>query len=144
MQALPDGNSACGMVLNMAEFYEPALTWREITADKLPTVAKEMHDGGHRLLQLFCSFINQTYEIVYMFDMGNYSVEHVKVIAEPDELVPSIGELYPYATPYENEAIELFGVRINVAMDGYRHRLYRIEDETPYVSEYDKAGFKRV
>ena len=127
----------------MADFYDPVQTWREIEPHVLPSVAKEMHEHGRRLLQLFCTYVNYHYEMVYMFDMGDYKVENVKVIAEPTTVVPSIGDYYPYATPYENEAIELFGVKINVKMDGYRHRLYRIEDETPYVSPYDKATFKR-
>ncbi len=127
----------------MAQFYEQKQTWREITASELLDVAKEKKEQGRRLLQLFCTYVNYHYELVYMFDEGSYNLENVKLICEPDEVIPSIGELYPYATPYENEAIELFGVKINVKMDGYRHRLYRIEDETPYVSPYDKASFKR-
>lgn len=127
----------------MAQFYEQKQTWREITASELLDVAKEKKEQGRRLLQLFCTYVNYHYELVYMFDAGSYNLENVKLICEPDEVIPSIGELYPYATPYENEAIELFGVKINVKMDGYRHRLYRIEDETPYVSPYDKASFKR-
>ena len=127
----------------MAEFHEPVQTWREIPPEKLPEIAKQMREEHRRLLQLFCTFVNHQYEVIYMFDMGDYRVENVKVIASPDETIPSIGSLYPYATPYENEAIELFGVKINVIMDGYRHRLYRIEDETPYISPYDKAAFKR-
>ena len=127
----------------MADFYDATQTWREIEPSELLSVAKEKKEQGRRLLQLFCTYVNYHYEIIYMFDAGDYNVENVKLICEPDELIPSIGELYPYATPYENEAIELFGAKINVVMDGYRHRLYRIEDETPYVSPYDKASFKR-
>ncbi len=131
------------MVRKMTEFYEAKQKWREIEPHNLLPIAVDMHDRGRRLLQLFCTYVDRHFEIVYMFDMGDYNVENIKLICEPDELVPSIGELYPYATPYENEAIELFGVKINVKMDGYRHRLYRIEDETPYVSPYEKASFKR-
>ncbi|MBR6274442.1 MAG: NADH-quinone oxidoreductase subunit C [Lachnospiraceae bacterium] len=127
----------------MATFHTPTQTWREIDVSGLLPIAVDMHDNGRRLLQLFCTYVDKHYELVYMFDLGDYNVENIKLICEPDELVPSIGDLYPYATPYENEAIELFGVKINVKMDGYRHRLYRIEDETPYVSPYEKASFKR-
>ena len=115
----------------MAEFYDPVQTWREIEPNALPSVAKEMHDNGRRLLQLFCTYVNYHYEMVYMFDMGDYKVENVKVIAEPSTLVPSIGDYYPYATPYENEAIELFGVKIKMISLDYNDKLYRIKVQNP-------------
>ena len=49
----------------------------------------------------------------------------------------SITQIYPCAFLQENEAAELFGVHIeNITMD-YKHKLYRIEADTPFKAKED-------
>ena len=56
----------------------------------------------------------------------------LRLVVATDEIVPSITEIYSCAFIQENEASELFGVRIeNLNMD-YHRKLYRIDKETPF------------
>jgi NADH:ubiquinone oxidoreductase subunit C len=122
----------------MNKIYEPVEKFTLIAAKDLIDIATKKRQQGKRLLQIFANYTGEHYEIIYSFDEGEYNIEYVKVEAYKDEVVPSIGEIYPYATPYENEAVELFGVKINVITDGYKHKLYKISDDTPYVSDFEK------
>lgn len=121
----------------MTMIYDPVQTYRNVEPENLLSEVKKKRDEGKRLLQMFASYIEKRYEVTYCFDEGDYRNENLHVVIERNTVIPSISEYYPYAAPYENEAIELFGVKINVPLDGYRHRLYKIEAETPYVSPYD-------
>lgn len=116
--------------------YEPKQVFTEVPVDKLLDKIKEMKEKGYRLIQLFATVIYEGYEISYCFDTGEYCAEIVKTELPFETLVPSISEYYPYALPYENEACELFGVKINVPIDGFKHKLYKIEETAPYVSDY--------
>lgn len=49
-----------------------------------------------------------------------------------EEPVPSITQIYPGAFLQENEAAELFGVRIENIDGDYHGKLYRIAGETPF------------
>ena len=121
----------------MSKIYEPVQVYRNVEPENLLDEAKKKREDGKRLLQMFASYIDRKYEVIYCFDEGEYKTENLRVVTDRNTVIPSIGQYYPYATPYENEACELFGVKINVADDGYRHKLYKIADETPYVSPYD-------
>lgn len=122
----------------MPKYYEPTETFIAVKPEELIEKVKEKRREGRRLLQMFATYTDDLYELTYCFDSGNYNVEYFKVTADKKTVVPSVGEVYPYATPYENEAIELFGVKINVPEDGFRHKLYKIAADTPYVSDFEK------
>ncbi|MBQ8281897.1 MAG: NADH-quinone oxidoreductase subunit C [Lachnospiraceae bacterium] len=121
----------------MSKIYDPVQTYRNVEPENLIEEVKMKREQGKRLLQMFASYIDKKFEVIYCFDEGEYKTEHLRVVADRHTVIPSVGEYYPYATSYENEACELFGVKINVADDGYKHKLYKIEAETPYVSPYD-------
>ncbi|MGN0165859.1 MAG: NADH-quinone oxidoreductase subunit C [Lachnospiraceae bacterium] len=121
----------------MNKIYDPVQTYRNVEPENLLSEVTKKRQEGKRLLQMFASYIDKKYELIYSFDEGEYKTENLHVSVTRNEVVPSIGEIYPYATPYENEACELFGVRINTANDGFKHKLYKIAEETPYISPYD-------
>ncbi len=121
----------------MNKVYDPVQTNRNVEPENLIEEVRKKRADGKRLLQMFASYIEKHYELVYCFDEGDYRLENIHVVADRSTVVPSVSDIYPYAAPYENEACELFGVKINVPMDGYRHRLYKIAEDAPYVSPYD-------
>ena len=60
--------------------------------------------------------------------------EMVTIRLEPkeDEEVASITQIYPCAYIQENEAAELFGVKIGRIKPDYQDRLYRIDQTAPF------------
>lgn len=122
----------------MSKIYEAVQTYRNVEPENLIEEVKAKKEAGKRMLQMFASYVDKRFEVIYCFDEGDYNIENIRVVVEKNEVIPSVGEYYPYATPYENEACELFGVKIDVKADGYKHKLYKISAETPYVSPYDE------
>lgn len=119
----------------MDKIYEPTQNYRYIKPNELLSVVQEKKNDGKRLLQLFASHVLNQYEVIYIFDEGDYKIECVVTYVEKDEELASVSDYYPYACYYEKEAVELFGVKINTG-DSF-NKLYHIAEETPYVSRYD-------
>lgn len=121
----------------MSKIYDSVQTYRNVEPENLLEEVLRKKQQGKRLLQMFASYVDKRYELTYIFDEGDYNIENIHVSVEKGKEVPSIGRFYPYATPYENEACELFGVNIAVEDDGYKHKLYKIAEEAPYVTRYE-------
>lgn len=121
----------------MSKVYDPVQVNRNIEPESLIDEVRKKREDGKRLLQMFASYIEGHYQLVYCFDEGEYKMESIHVVFERNVIIPSISDIYPYAAPYENEACELFGVKINVPLDGYKHKLYKIAADSPYVSPYE-------
>lgn len=112
----------------------------EIELDNLLTRTLEMKKRGLRVGQICAAYVNKKYELSYTFvNDGNYFMDTLRVVIDLNEKVPSITEIYPYATFYENEMKEMFGVNVELINLDYRNKLYRIKEETPFLSEEAKA-----
>lgn len=111
----------------------------EIDLDNLLTRTLEMKKRGLRVGQICAAFVNNKYELSYTFvNDGNYFMDTLRIVIDLNEKVPSITEIYPYATFYENEMKELFGVNVELINLDYKNKLYRIDEETPFLSEAAK------
>lgn len=61
-----------------------------------------------------------------------YDMVTLRLEVEEDEEVASITQIYPCAFLQENEAEQLFGVKIKTIKPDYKDKLYRIDVETPF------------
>lgn len=84
-----------------------------------------------RLAQICAVRVSDGYELSYTFVKG-YEMETLRLNTKTDEEVSSITQIYPCAFIQENEAAELFGVPIRNLTTDYHHKLYRIDQETPF------------
>ena len=102
--------------ISMAEFF-PAIV--------------HMKTDKWRLVQICATTVEGGYEMSYSF-CRNYEMVTLRLHIREDEEISSITQVYPCAFLQENEAAELFGVKIkNLTMD-YHDKLYRIDRETPF------------
>lgn len=96
----------------------------------VPQVLRFQRDGWH-VVQLCAARLPEGYELSYSFGKG-YDMRTLRLTVGEDEVVPSITPAFPGAFLQENEAAELFGVRIEGIGQDYHGKLYRIAGETPF------------
>lgn len=104
---------------------------RKITMAEFFSAIVHMKTEGWRLVQICATSITQGYEMSYSF-CKEYQMVTLRLEVGQDEEVASITQIYPCAFLQENEAKELFGVKITKIQPDYRDRLYRIEETTPF------------
>lgn len=103
----------------------------EIKPEELALKAKEHFDAKHRLVQICAVGVSGGYELSYSFADG-YKFINYRINAASDTEIKSISEMFPSASLYENEMVELFGVKITgIALD-YKEKFYKIDAETPF------------
>ena len=120
----------------MAEIKNPEHVTVEITPDELLGVVMSCKNQKLRLSQICCAYSNEKIELSYSFanDITNdYLI--VRIVTEKNTEICSITEFYPYAFLYENEMKELFGVNILMINLDYNQKLYRLKDETPFITK---------
>ncbi len=102
-----------------------------IDKSDLVGIAAGLFAEGYRFVQVSCVTLESSYELTYSFDK-HYRLKNLRVIAGPEEEIPSISVIFPNAFLYENEIHDLFGLTIrNMAVD-YRGTLYRTTIRTPF------------
>ncbi len=104
--------------------------------DLLPVIMEKKNDNW-RLAQICCSYVNETYEISYSF-AKDYDIEHFRLVIDKDDSVASISRVYRSAVFYENEMKELFGLQVTHMKLDLHDKLYRIDEETPFVPKEAK------
>ena len=104
---------------------------RKITMAELFPLIIEMKAKHWRLVQICAVSIEQGYEMSYSFCL-RYDMVTLRLEVSEDEEVASITQIYPCAFLQENEAEQLFGVKIKTIKPDYKDKLYRIDVETPF------------
>ena len=106
-------------------------TIREISLESLFPEVIEKKTKGWRFVQMCASRISEGYEMSYSFNQG-YEMETLRLTLGIDDEITSISQIYPCVYIQENEAAELFGIKIkNMSID-YRGKLIRTDRETPF------------
>ena len=101
-------------------------------AEFFPAVVK-MKAENWRLSQICAVSVEHGYEMSYSFCLDNkYRMVTLRLEIGEDEVVASITQIYPCAFLQENEAAELFGVKIEHVDPDYGDRLYRIDETAPF------------
>lgn len=106
-------------------------TVREIRLEQLfpEVINKKMNEW--RFVQMCACRTPDGYEMSYSF-CKDYDMETLRLVIGTDDAISSITQIYPCAAIQENEAAELFGVKIeNMSVD-YHGKLIRIDKETPF------------
>lgn len=102
------------------------------TAEFFPAVVR-MKAENWRLSQICAVSVEHGYEMSYSFCLDKeYRMITLRLEIGEDEIVASITQIYPCAFIQENEAAELFGVKIEHIDPDYGDRLYRIDEATPF------------
>jgi ech hydrogenase subunit D len=102
-----------------------------IERHELVGITADLFAEGYRFVQVSCVTLESSYELTYSFDR-EYRLKNFRIIAKPDDEIPSISVIYPNAFLYENEIHDLFGLAIrNISVD-YRGTLYRTSIKTPF------------
>ena len=96
----------------------------------MPQVIRFKMDGWH-VVQLCAARLPDGYELSYSFGKG-YDMRTLRLTIGTDDKVPSITQVYPGAFLQENEAAELFCVKIESIQGDYHDKLYRIARPTPF------------
>ena len=96
----------------------------------VPAVLRFKMDGW-RVVQICAARLAEGYELSYSFGK-EYDMRTLRLTVGEEETVPSITQIYPGAFLQENEAAELFGVKIECMEQDYHGKLYRIGVETPF------------
>lgn len=104
---------------------------KKITMDTFFPEIVKMKAGNWRLVQLCAVSTEGGYEMSYSF-CRDYEMVTLRLEIGAEEEIASITQIYPCAFLQENEAAELFGVKIrNIEVD-YHDRLYRIDETAPF------------
>ena len=110
-----------------------------IEPGELSVKAMEMKSKGLRLSQACAAWLRkeEKLELSYSFvDDETYDMFNIRISLDNDKRdteIASISDIFPYAAFYENEMRELFGANIKVINLDLHNKLYRIEEETPFV-----------
>lgn len=105
--------------------------YEDLPSELLPLKAVKAKSRKARLVQI-CAVNTETgYDLLYSFAYG-YRFVTYKVAVGHYEEVPSISDIYPSSSLYENEMRELFGVRVRYMKLNYHDKLYTIDATTPF------------
>ena len=106
---------------------------RKITMAEFFPIIVRMKEENWRLVQICAVSVDdgKRYEMSYSFCKG-YDMVTLRLEVEENEEIASITHIYPCAFLQENEAEELFGVKIGHIEPDYHDKLYRIDEETPF------------
>lgn len=98
--------------------------------DLVPSALQIQHDGC-RLVQICATRTKEGFELTYSF-AKEYEISHLRLEISEDTEIMSISNIFEPAFLYENEIVDLFGVKINLISIDYKGQLYRIEKPTPF------------
>ena len=116
------------------EIKNPQNTMEVVSPDNLLEQAMTQKKMRRRLSQICAAYVNEKLELSYSFaDDETNQYHNLRLVIDKETPVFSITELYPYAFLYENEMKELFGVNIQMLNVDYSNKLYRIQEETPFL-----------
>lgn len=93
--------------------------------------ALQIKHDGYRLIQICATRTKGGYELLYTFGK-EYDMLHLRLNITEETEVMSISTIYEPAFLYENEIVDLFGVKIDLISLDYKGQLYHIERPTPF------------
>ena len=116
------------------EIKNPGNVLMEIEHGSLLGHVMAFKNRGLRLSQICCAYSQEKLHLSYSFaDDETYEYINLRLVIDKDTPICSITEFYPYAFLYENEMKELFGVDIRMINLDYNNKLYRINEEAPFI-----------
>lgn len=117
-------------------------TFTDIDLRDVLNVAARMKDDGQRAVQVMCVNTEDGIDITYSYSKGNVvSNYRVRGVTEEDT-VPSIQPLFLGVFPFENEAVDLFGVHVEGMVLDFAGHFYELSQKAPMtiISPAQKAA----
>lgn len=115
----------------------------ETSPDELLNQASALKARGLRFMQCHAQNTNGEYALMvtYSFvDDATNDVTNLRLHANPQDIVPSIGKLYPCAFMFENEMHDLFGVQVEGITIDYRGGFYHLHIPMPMAKVPESAA----
>lgn len=127
-------------------------TFEAIELGDLLNVARAKHDAGYRFVQMLCSMGETGVDLVYSFmkqdESGIWNLENYRISGFDcaTQTVPSVTGYFLSAFPFENEAHDLFGVKVEGNAIDFAGRFYQVSMETPMavISPEQKAAREKA
>lgn len=122
-------------------------TFATIKLEEVQSVAKEKKEAGYRLVQLLCVFNDPGIDVLYSYvkdgELENYTV---KDLDPQTQVLPSVTEYFLSAFPYENEANDLFGLKVEGNLIDFAGGFYQVAMDTPMtvISPEQKAAKEKA
>lgn len=122
-------------------------TFATIKLEEVQSIAKEKKEAGYRLVQLLCVFNDPGIDVLYSYVKGgeleNYTV---KDLDPKTQVLPSVTEYFLSAFPYENEANDLFGLKVEGNLIDFAGGFYQVAMDTPMtvISPEQKAAKEKA
>ena len=111
---------------------------KSISPKELLASVGEFRKQGHRIVQICCTALaDRKFELTYSFDR-DYKYTSLRITVPEKSEIPSITSVYGGAFLYENEIMELFGVKFRGINFDYNGHLYKKKAETPFAAEDTK------
>ena len=110
------------------------LETRAVEKGDLVERVKELAGDGFRLIQLHCVKTAEETFLVYSLEKSDFEFVNLRVPVtdgEDGETIPSISGVFPYASLYENETNELFGLKITGMAIDFKGTFY--ETAKPHI-----------
>lgn len=104
---------------------------RKISLNDFYPAVLAMKAENWRMVQICAVSVPGGYEMSYSFSK-NYDMITLRLEVDEEQEIASITHIYPCAYIQENEAKELFGVKISHIEPDYHDKLYRIDETAPF------------
>jgi ech hydrogenase subunit D len=102
-----------------------------ISVGEVVSKAEQAKKEGYRLVQVGCTKIGDTFEIIYVYDK-DYKLLNYRIAVRQDEEIPSISGVYWGAFVYENEIHDLYGIHVKGINIDFKGTFYKTKVKHPF------------
>jgi ech hydrogenase subunit D len=93
--------------------------------------AEQAKRDGNRLVQIGCTKIDDTFEIIYVYEK-DYQLTSYRITVKQDDEIPSISGVYWGAFVYENEIHDLYGIHVTGMNVDFKGTFYKTTIKHPF------------
>ena len=102
-----------------------------ISVGEVIAKAEQAKRDGNRLVQIGCTKIDDSFEIIYVYDKG-YRLTNYRITVKQDDEIPSISSVYWGAFVYENEIHDLYGIHVTGINVDFKGTFYKTTIKHPF------------
>ena len=103
-----------------------------IKIEELVATVTNLRNEGYRIVQIGCTGpIENNFEINYTFDK-DLELLNFRILVPIGQEIPSIQSIYACSFIYENELLDLYGIKITDMIINFNGKLYKTAGKTPF------------
>jgi ech hydrogenase subunit D len=102
-----------------------------ISVGEVIAKAEQAKKDGNRLVQIGCTKIDDSFEIIYVYDK-DYKLTNYRITVKQDDEIPSISGVYWGAFVYENEIHDLYGIHVTGINVDFKGTFYKTTIKHPF------------